>query len=146
MPSLQTIEAKLDAQVKQQGEKAGAAAPKEPTQEEKDEERLREIEGRLTDLVDLLHQGATRDSADERVRTAKQRVDSGVIEQPREGGVVRRQHRDALALPLAAGQCVDGHPFHGQPPLRPARDDGTIRAVVRRDGCTPRPRSGRGAW
>ena len=77
MPSLQTIEAKLDALVKQQGEKAAAAAPKEPTQEEKDEERLREIEGRMTDLVDLLHQNATRDSADERVRTAKQRVDSG---------------------------------------------------------------------
>ena len=29
------------------------------------------------DLVELLHQGATRQSADERVRTARQRVDSG---------------------------------------------------------------------
>ena len=77
MPSLQNIEAKLNELVRLQGEKAAAAEPKEPTQEEKDEERLREIEGRLTDLVDLLQQGATRDSADDRVRTARQRVDSG---------------------------------------------------------------------
>lgn len=77
MPSLQTIEAKLDALVRAHGEKAAAAQPKEPTQEEKDEERLREIEAKLTDLVDLLHQGATRNAADERVRTARQRVASG---------------------------------------------------------------------
>lgn len=31
----------------------------------------------MADLVELLHQGATRQSADERVRTARQRVDSG---------------------------------------------------------------------
>ena len=77
MPSLETINAKLNELVRLQGEAKAAAAPKEPTQEEKDEERLREIEARIADLTDLLQQGATRESADERVRVSRQRVDSG---------------------------------------------------------------------
>ena len=77
MPSLDTINAKLNELVRLHGEAKAAAEPKEPTQEEKDEERLREIEARITDLTDLLQQGASRDSTDERVRTARQRVDSG---------------------------------------------------------------------
>jgi hypothetical protein len=77
MPSLDTINSKLNELVRIQSESKAAAEPKEPTQEEKDEERLREIEARLSDLTDLLQQGVTRDSADERIRTARQRVDSG---------------------------------------------------------------------
>ena len=77
MPSLSNIEAKLNELVKIQSEKAGAAEPKEPTQEEKDEERLREIEAKITDLVELLHTGTTRYSADSKVEEHRERVKSG---------------------------------------------------------------------
>ena len=77
MPSLGNIEAKLNELVKLQSDKAAAAEPKEPTQEEKDEERLREIEAKITDLVELLHTGTTRDSADSKVDEHRERVKSG---------------------------------------------------------------------
>lgn len=77
MPSLGNIEAKLNELVKLQSDKAAAAEPKEPTQEEKDEERLREIEAKITDLIELLHTGTTRDSADSKVSEHRERVKSG---------------------------------------------------------------------
>jgi hypothetical protein len=51
MPSLGNIEAKLNELVKLQADKAAAAKPKEPTQEEKDEERLRELEAKIADII-----------------------------------------------------------------------------------------------
>jgi len=74
MSYLSRIEAKLDELVKA---KKAAEAEKEPTQEEKDEERLREIEERISDLTDLLSQGVTRDSADDRAHEHRERVKSG---------------------------------------------------------------------
>jgi hypothetical protein len=75
--SLDAIAGKLDKLVELQAEKKGAAAVKEPTEEEKDEERLREVEAKLEDLVDLLSRGVTRESADQRIHTARDRVASG---------------------------------------------------------------------
>lgn len=77
MPSLGNIEAKLNELVKLHADKAAAAKPKEPTQEEKDEERLREIEAKIADLVELIHAGTTRDSADSKVGEHRERVKSG---------------------------------------------------------------------
>ena len=77
MPSLGNIEAKLNELVKLHADKAEAAKPKEPTQEEKDEERLREIEAKIADLVELIHAGTTRDSADSKVGEHRERVKSG---------------------------------------------------------------------
>jgi hypothetical protein len=92
--SLSDIEAKLNELVKMQREKSSSKASrattdgqasqkqaskaptkgessqgsdKEQTQEEKDEARLREIDSKITDLVDLLHAGVTRASADAKV-------------------------------------------------------------------------------
>jgi hypothetical protein len=76
MPSLGNIESKLNELVKLQSEKAAAAEPKEPTQEEKDEERLREIEAKIADLVELIHTGTTRDSADSKIKEHSGRVES----------------------------------------------------------------------
>ena len=70
MASLASIANKLDELVKQKA----AAEPKEPTQEEKDEERMREIEAKIADLVELLSSGTTRESADHSVSDAKDRV------------------------------------------------------------------------
>ena len=77
MPSLGNIEAKLNELVKLQADKAAAAKPKEPTQEEKDEERLRELEAKIADIVELVHTGTTRDSADSKVDGHRDRVKSG---------------------------------------------------------------------
>jgi hypothetical protein len=77
MPSLGNIEAKLNELVKMHADKAEAAKPKEPTQEEKDEERLRELEAKIADLVELIHTGTTRDSADVEVDDHRDRVKSG---------------------------------------------------------------------
>lgn len=77
MPSLESIDRKLGELVRS---KQTEAAGKEPTQEERDEQRLREVEGRIADIVDLLQQGATREAADARIKTARQRVDSGAGE------------------------------------------------------------------
>jgi hypothetical protein len=77
MPSLGNIEAKLNELVKMHADKAEAAKPKEPTQEEKDEERLREIEAKIADLVELIHSGTTRESADVEVDDHRERVKSG---------------------------------------------------------------------
>ena len=49
MSYLGRIEAKLDELVRA---KKSEEAEKQPTQEEKDEERLREIEERMTDLIE----------------------------------------------------------------------------------------------
>jgi len=70
MASLASIANKLDELVKQKA----AAEPKEPTQEEKDEERMREIEAKIADLVELMSSGTTRESADHSVSDAKDRV------------------------------------------------------------------------
>jgi len=78
--SLTAIASKLDKLVELQTEKASASstsAVKEPTEEEKDDDRLREIESKLEDLTDLLAQGVTRDSADTKITTARDRVASG---------------------------------------------------------------------
>jgi hypothetical protein len=72
MASLASIERKLDELVKQKAD----AEPKEPTQEEKDEERMREIEAKIKDLVDLLSGGVSRESADQRIGDARERVKS----------------------------------------------------------------------
>ena len=74
--SLQSIHTKLSELVKLQADKAEAAKPKEPTEEEKDEERLREVEAKLTDLLDLLSGDVTRESADAKIKTAEDRVES----------------------------------------------------------------------
>ena len=74
MAYLARIDQKLNKLVKA---KEAEAAEKEPTQEEKDEERLREIEERIEDLTDLLNQGITRHSADDRVSDSRDRVKSG---------------------------------------------------------------------
>jgi len=74
MSNLSRIESKLDELVRA---KKSEQAEKQPTQEEKDEERLREIEERVTDLIELLNTGTTRDSADDRVGEARERVKSG---------------------------------------------------------------------
>jgi len=74
MSYLARIETKLNKLVKA---KEAEEAEKEPTQEEKDEERLREIEERIEDLTDLLNQGVTRDSADDRAHEHRERVRSG---------------------------------------------------------------------
>jgi len=74
MAYLARIEQKLNKLVKA---KETEEAEKEPTQEEKDEERLREIEERIEDLTDLLNQGITRHSADDRVSDSRDRVKSG---------------------------------------------------------------------
>ena len=70
MSSLASIERKLDELVKQKAD----AEPKEPTQEEKDEERMRELEAKIADLVEVLSSGTTRESADHSVSDAKDRV------------------------------------------------------------------------
>ena len=70
MASHASIERKLDELVKQKAD----AEPKEPTQEEKDEERMREIEAKIADLVELMSSGTTRESADHSVSDAKDRV------------------------------------------------------------------------
>jgi len=75
--SLDTIASKIDKLVEMHGEKAGNAVEKEPTEEEKDEERLREVEAKLEDLSDLLSQGVSRESADDKIDEAKTRVASG---------------------------------------------------------------------
>jgi hypothetical protein len=77
MPSLESIDRKLGELVKGQSTTADANRPSE---EERDEQRLREVEGRIADLVDLLQQGATREASDARIHTARQRVDSGAGE------------------------------------------------------------------
>ena len=77
MPSLESIDRKLAELVK--GHAAKAAA-EEPTDEERDEKRLREVEARIADLADLLQQGATREAADARIEAARQRVASGAGE------------------------------------------------------------------
>jgi len=74
MAYLARIDQKLNKLVKA---KEAEAAEKEPTQEEKDEERLRGIEERIEDLTDLLNQGITRNSADDRVSDSRDRVKSG---------------------------------------------------------------------
>ncbi len=74
--SLDAIASKLDKLVELQGEKT-AAAVKEPTEEEQDEERLREVEAKLEDLVDLLSHGVTRDSSDAKIDESRSRVASG---------------------------------------------------------------------
>ena len=76
MPSLAGIESKLAELVKLQAEKAAAAEPKEPTQEEKDEERMRELEAKITDLTDLLSGGATREKSEQMIGDARARVQS----------------------------------------------------------------------
>lgn len=72
MPSLASIDAKLSELVKTKAD----AEPKEPTQEEKDEERLRELEAKITDLTELLSKGVTRESADRDVDTHRERAES----------------------------------------------------------------------
>lgn len=74
MSYLSRIESKLDELVRA---KKSEQAEKEPTQEEKDEERLREIEERVTDLVELLNTGTTRESADANIDEHRERVKSG---------------------------------------------------------------------
>lgn len=74
MAYLARIEQKLNKLVKA---KETEEAEKEPTQEEKDEERLREIEERIEDLTDLLSQGVTRKSADDKIGDSRERVKSG---------------------------------------------------------------------
>jgi hypothetical protein len=74
MSYLGRIEAKLDELVRA---KKSEEAEKQPTQEEKDEERLREIEERICDLTELLSKGVTRDSADAEIGEARERVESG---------------------------------------------------------------------
>ena len=74
MSYLGRIEAKLDELVRA---KKTEEAEKQPTQEEKDEERLREIEEKICDLTELLSQGVTRESADANIGDARERVKSG---------------------------------------------------------------------
>ena len=74
MSYLGRIEAKLDELVRA---KKSEEAEKQPTQEEKDEERMREIEEKITNLIELLNTDTTRESADERVGHARERVESG---------------------------------------------------------------------
>lgn len=74
MSYLGRIEAKLDELVRA---KKSEEAEKQPTQEEKDEERLREIEERMTDLIELLNTGTTRESADAKIEEHRERVKSG---------------------------------------------------------------------
>jgi len=74
MSHLGRIEAKLDELVKA---KKAEETEKQPTQEEKDEERLREIEERMTDLIELLNTGTTRESADAKIDEHRERVKSG---------------------------------------------------------------------
>jgi len=74
MSYLGRIEAKLDELVRA---KKSEEAEKQPTQEEKDEQRLREIEERVTDLIELLNEGTTREAADDKIGHARERVKSG---------------------------------------------------------------------
>lgn len=74
MSYLSRIESKLDELVRS---KKAEEAQKQPTEEEKDEERLREIEEKVIDLVELLSGGTTRDSADAKILEARDRVKSG---------------------------------------------------------------------
>ena len=85
--SLSGIETKLDELVKMQREKTASKdsteknrkqtdGKKEQTQEEKDAIRLREIDSKITDLVDLLHTGVTRESADVKVDEHRARVNA----------------------------------------------------------------------
>lgn len=118
--SLDAIAGKLDKLVELQGEKTKAAV-KEPTEEEQDEERLCEVEAKLEDLVDLLSQGATRDSSDAKINEARSRVQSGkdeskpllrVFHQQKGGKRISTTRRtqskmhlaDALKLRLRVGQ------------------------------------------
>ena len=74
MAYLARIDQKLNKLVKA---KEAAEAEKEPTQEEKDEERMREIEAKIVDLTELLSSGTTRDAADASIGEARERVKSG---------------------------------------------------------------------
>ena len=74
MSHLGRIEAKLDELVRA---KKSEEAAKQPTQEEKDEQRLREIEERICDLTELLSGSVTRESADDRIGESRERVKSG---------------------------------------------------------------------
>jgi hypothetical protein len=74
MSHLGRIEAKLDELVRA---KKGEEAAKQPTQEEKDEQRLREIEERICDLTELLSGSVTRESADAKIEEGRERIKSG---------------------------------------------------------------------
>jgi hypothetical protein len=58
----------------------GCEEEHEPTQEEKDDVRLRKIESDIADIVDLIHTGTTRDSANSKVENHRQRVRSDIGE------------------------------------------------------------------
>jgi hypothetical protein len=47
------------------------AKPKKPTQEELDDERLREIEAKIKELIQLIGEGHDRAGADERLQAAR---------------------------------------------------------------------------
>jgi hypothetical protein len=77
MSYLGRIEAKLDKLV---SAKEKEKAEKQPTQEDKDQERLMEIEQKICDLTDLLSDNVTRESADGKIDEFRERVKSGVGE------------------------------------------------------------------
>lgn len=72
---LSSIEAKLDALIDSKPNAKAAAKP--PTQEELDEERLRELTKIIKELLDMLAHGVSRQSADEEVDRLRRRVASG---------------------------------------------------------------------
>lgn len=81
MASLLSLNSKLDHIVKslsskkaQDGE--GPSIEKPPTQEEIDEERLREIEAKIEDITDLLSQNLSRESVDKEIEGHENRVKS----------------------------------------------------------------------
>lgn len=55
---------------------SSSAKPKKPTQEELDEERLREIEARIKELTKLMSEGTDRPAADERLGRAREERDA----------------------------------------------------------------------
>lgn len=55
---------------------SSSAKPKKPTQEELDEERLREIEARIKELTRLMSEGMDRPTADERLGRAREERDA----------------------------------------------------------------------
>ena len=71
---MMSIHAKLDKIAAALQNKAAASAPeKPPTEEEKDEERLREVEAKIAEVTDLLAGKHSRETADREIEARRAR-------------------------------------------------------------------------
>lgn len=81
MSGLTALHAKLDKIAASIGNKQSTAKPeKPPTAEEKDEERLREVEAKIAEVTDLLASNADRDTVDRHIAGHRARVRSADAE------------------------------------------------------------------